>query len=479
MMVELNGASLNNFPLKDFNRVADLIYFDGPLLVHYTNHKGHHYLYHWVDSDDTANRWLIYRVTQQNLLNYLRGLEEFKALLETTISEWVLVADINDEGQHTLLQLLSLEDLPEDYIPEENIYYELSFPEYYNTWIEQPIVNSPDSSQGHYEALQNKAIYTNLKPSGNKHGTSPEVPQMVDYLKNINISFVEYAHVNYEKRFASRSNDTKQWNKSIRNIREQAVLRGVDFGLGSFGVALAPDFISSLSVLDQESYNWLKDLPSRFQTEVIDMDFTNPESIDTLSNSYTSDQLIRFLNPYLKIIENEDYQITKADKHFKSIDKPVRSNEKVREVLFEKVNKNDILILDNPEKELVTIVFEKNKDQEISKMTRKQIVSKIVSAKQVNEYTIEINSIEWRGKGYKLRNPLELKATFSGQQYKVREDTTGIEGDGSTSEEAVNKLKERMLRRYDLLKGMIADFRTDEQNSDFDRLKQIVLDEQV
>jgi hypothetical protein len=64
MMTQLNGTTLDAFPYKDFRRVEDLIYFDGPLLVHYTNQRQQDYLYHWVDNDEDGNRWLIYRVAQ-------------------------------------------------------------------------------------------------------------------------------------------------------------------------------------------------------------------------------------------------------------------------------------------------------------------------------------------------------------------------------------------------------------------------------
>ena len=132
MMTPLNGTLLNAFPYKDFIRVEDLIYFEGPLLVHYTNHKGQNFLYHWVDNNEAANRWLIYRVTQQNLLNYLRGQEDFKSLLQHTISDLILVVDVNDNGQRILIQQVELEDLPEDYIPADGVYYELSIPEFYD-----------------------------------------------------------------------------------------------------------------------------------------------------------------------------------------------------------------------------------------------------------------------------------------------------------------------------------------------------------
>jgi len=70
-MEAIEGIRLENFWLTDLRRVADLIYYDGPILSHFKNNQGDDYLYCWSDADEIYNRWLIFRVSRQSLNKYL------------------------------------------------------------------------------------------------------------------------------------------------------------------------------------------------------------------------------------------------------------------------------------------------------------------------------------------------------------------------------------------------------------------------
>ena len=57
-MKTINGFSIN-FDFSKLIKVADLIYYDGPLLSHYVSNKGENYLFYWVDVDNEYNRWVV------------------------------------------------------------------------------------------------------------------------------------------------------------------------------------------------------------------------------------------------------------------------------------------------------------------------------------------------------------------------------------------------------------------------------------
>ena len=59
-MKTINGFSIN-FDFSKLIKVADLIYYDGPLLSHYVSNKGENYLFYWVDVDNEYNRWVVIR----------------------------------------------------------------------------------------------------------------------------------------------------------------------------------------------------------------------------------------------------------------------------------------------------------------------------------------------------------------------------------------------------------------------------------
>ena len=60
-----------DYDFSQFKKVADLIYFEGPLLSHYVSSKGDDYLFYWVDRDGCDNRWLVLRVSMANLQKYI------------------------------------------------------------------------------------------------------------------------------------------------------------------------------------------------------------------------------------------------------------------------------------------------------------------------------------------------------------------------------------------------------------------------
>lgn len=122
-MKPLNGKSAT-FDLKALHWCGDLIYCEGPLLTHYTSEDGCHYLVCWVDADESANRWLILRTSITCLRRYIAKEIPLKHIISYPADNLVWITDIdNNENQHNT-QVLQPKELPEDYLPSENSYYE-------------------------------------------------------------------------------------------------------------------------------------------------------------------------------------------------------------------------------------------------------------------------------------------------------------------------------------------------------------------
>ena len=81
-MEKIKGFEIQ-FDFSNFKKIADLIYFEGPLLSHYVSGKGDDYLFYWVDSDDNDNRWLVLRVSLANLQRYMAKDLSLRELIET------------------------------------------------------------------------------------------------------------------------------------------------------------------------------------------------------------------------------------------------------------------------------------------------------------------------------------------------------------------------------------------------------------
>lgn len=120
-MRHLKGHIIDTFPVKDLYKVDDLIYFDGPLLSFYTSEIGANYLFYWVDVDEECNRWIVFRTEMTQLNEFLNKKMSLFSLFERAINGYVI--DVNNNLEYQNIILLQLSDLPKDYSPAKNSYY--------------------------------------------------------------------------------------------------------------------------------------------------------------------------------------------------------------------------------------------------------------------------------------------------------------------------------------------------------------------
>ena len=111
------------FDFSNFKKIADLIYFEGPLLSHYVSSKGDDYLFYWVDSDSSNNRWLVLRVSIANLQRYIAGDVSLRELIESPNDGYLYQVDVDDAVRYHDVLLVQPADLPNEYLPATDSYY--------------------------------------------------------------------------------------------------------------------------------------------------------------------------------------------------------------------------------------------------------------------------------------------------------------------------------------------------------------------
>ncbi len=112
------------FDFSTFQKISDLIYFEGPLLSHYVSGKGDDYLFYWVDNDEHDNRWLALRVNLTDLQKYIDKQLTLRDLIESPNDGYLYCFDINNDLHYHNVHLVQPADLPADYLPEPDSYYE-------------------------------------------------------------------------------------------------------------------------------------------------------------------------------------------------------------------------------------------------------------------------------------------------------------------------------------------------------------------
>lgn len=123
-MEKLKGDDVTGWPLEGAERVAHLIYFDGPLLTHYRDREAKDVLCHWCDVDGGANRWLVLYARPDLLAGYLAGSIPLREVIVNPVGGTLLVADIDGRGERRMLLRVSPADLPADYLPHPDSLYD-------------------------------------------------------------------------------------------------------------------------------------------------------------------------------------------------------------------------------------------------------------------------------------------------------------------------------------------------------------------
>lgn len=122
-MIDLIASNIN-FNFDKFIHVSDLIYVDGPLLSDYVNDRGEHYLFYWVDSDIKYNRWLVFRIDVTTIQDYLNKQISFYNVINSVNDGFVISVDIDNDLIYHNSKLMLLNDIPSDYLPEMDSYYD-------------------------------------------------------------------------------------------------------------------------------------------------------------------------------------------------------------------------------------------------------------------------------------------------------------------------------------------------------------------
>ena len=122
MMRTIEGYNIQ-YDFSSFKKMADLIFFEGPLLSHYVSSKGDDYLFYWVDRDDNDNRWLVLRVSLPNLQKYIGKEISLRELIENPNDGYLYSVNVNNDIHYHDVKLVQPSTLPEEYLPETDSYY--------------------------------------------------------------------------------------------------------------------------------------------------------------------------------------------------------------------------------------------------------------------------------------------------------------------------------------------------------------------
>jgi len=138
-MEHIEGITLKSLSFLP-RKLGDFLYHEGPLLSHFIdeNRPEDHYLYRWVDSDDEVHRWLIFKVSEEDLLAFFEQKVSLKTLILSRQTATVL--DLDNNLNKKQIQLIPTEHLPNNYLPSETSTFKEKFYDEYALKLRENII---------------------------------------------------------------------------------------------------------------------------------------------------------------------------------------------------------------------------------------------------------------------------------------------------------------------------------------------------
>lgn len=452
-MEAIAGAKLEKLLMDSWVKISDLLEFEGPLLSHYKDKNGTDYFIYWVDFNETTNRWLLWKVTEKQIYDYLKGLKSLRTiLLEKTKDHVFFIDSKGGLGEQYNEFLLSIPNsIPEGYLPKENSYYTLGVPKKYKLFEDRVI---PPGKDYYLQHLKENSIFFKLSYKEKTYGetiTALDAAEFLTKFSNSFISFVEYDFINkYKGQFQS----IESIDKKLREIRDNLKPRVVELEYNSFGVGISVDFISEqINNPDLGFMNWKKNIINTYKEEVIKQDFKQEKTRERISQKYEVGIRSKIFGPFLDIISKEGFELQYSDYERSKFHEVKKLNKKLKENIIPKHTPEQQKNQKNTE--LVTIVLEVEEGQDISSMSKKEIKKSLVFSEPVENPKRNFHIIENKNIRLDLKTPIVATLVVKEEDqhyYKLINEELNIEVKSKDKDKIGILFQEEFIKNYNYYK---------------------------
>ncbi len=148
-MDDIQGLNILKLGFKPLH-MGDFLFHEGPLLSHFIdeNNPNEHYLYKWVDSDDSCNRWIIAKLSEETLKDFFNKKINLRQIIAQ--NAFVYLLDIDNDLQEKMILILNTYNLPEAYLPTQNAFFNEKQYEPYALNLKETILKSTTSGVFNY-----------------------------------------------------------------------------------------------------------------------------------------------------------------------------------------------------------------------------------------------------------------------------------------------------------------------------------------
>jgi hypothetical protein len=425
---------------------GDLIQYDGPILSHYISRsasKKKHYLFSWVDYDETYNRWLVLETTLVQLYDYLTNAISLADIFEEPYNNRVILLHTDAAGTCSDGLLVPADELVADYQPDVDSYYELAMPASYEKYFEN--AKADLEFAGHLQNLRAEAVRFRLASFEKRFGSTIGASDIGSFLQRVTRSFKSYVEVRFLSLFGGLFGE-EQMLRTLNTVLDMSEPRSVFAKHGSFEIDLAVDILPFIQ-LDSAITDWQKQALQEYKRDVFDFDFaTNGRPLSLLDA--TDEQLRSIYQPLIQIANNPNYYVqTRIEKQTDyQVLKPVSKTVSRQLVPAKpKTEEADIAV----ETELTNVLLELQKGQDIRNISLSQLRRAMISVSTSDQSSSTVSGFRTaEGQVQEFIEPIEVSLSRIGDFYQASYDPLDISVLGATGKAAMDAFYNELRKLY-------------------------------
>lgn len=428
---------------QELVKVEDLIYYDGPLLSHYCTDAGKHYLFSYVDGDDTANRWVVNEVTVAHLYDYLTNNRTLHDIFQQDYNTKILVVDTDGEGEFTQVSIVSCVDLAADYLPDEESYFELAMPPSYEDFFEK--YKAQVGFAAYLAGLRARAVRFKLKPILETYGSTVSASDIGGFLQRFTKSYKSF----FEVRFLDLARPyyalQEELVKALDLVLDAVEPRAVYANKGSFEIDLAVDVLQT-GTLQTELQIWQKQVLQEFKRDVFDFDFATASALPASLANAEPAQIRAVYLPMVQIANNRDYivQARNSPAEPYTVLKPVTTQQQ-RDRLPSAPKVDELQV----ETELSNILVELVKGQDPTKISPAQLRRAMVAVSTGDHSTAFVAGLRSsEGEEITFTEPIEVALVRDGSFYEARFEPLALKAHGANAKAALDAFDRELQTLY-------------------------------
>ncbi len=405
-MLRILGHSIDNLPIKDLKKISDLLDYEGPILSHFVDDRGRNYLFYWVDYDTDYNRWLVWRVSELQLYNYLFGTLSLREVLLEPNKEFIYIVDIDANLKYDNIKMLPLEDLNPEYLPEEESFLSsLKIQEY------QDLIDKYKQNE-YLSFLRKNSIYFTLEPKKPTFSTTVSSIDASIFLKKLTHSFWGFIEYDFYNSFKNSISDILKIQKIIKQFKEILTPRVVDLQFSSFKVALSADTIQSVE--SNKFKQWQSAILDKYKDEVIETDLNSEDVLHSIAERYPLEARKNIYSPIVEIINDKNFNLKISDHKRKLIKKFNPINKKQEEIL---IPKEKIIDETKENKILLNLIVEVSDKEDINQIGKRELQTGLLFTQEVDEFHIGFETMETATAKVSFRKPVECDIRLKNNIY--------------------------------------------------------------